>query len=29
VVEPGDFELQVGASSMDIKEKIILTVTNQ
>ena len=28
VVEPGDFELKVGASSSDIKAKKILTVTN-
>ena len=26
VIEPGDFELQIGASSNDIKDKVILTV---
>ena len=26
VVEPGDFELQIGASSNDIKEKVLFTV---
>jgi beta-glucosidase len=29
VVEPGDFELQVGASSTDIKEKVSFTVTGK
>ncbi|NDV77406.1 beta-glucosidase [Dysgonomonas sp. 511] len=27
VVEPGDFELKIGASSADIKEKVLFTVT--
>lgn len=28
IIEPGDFELQIGASSSDIKDKVIFTITD-